>query len=112
MIRQSKKHSFIYTPTIPLPWAHLLFSENTIIKVLEKQKAQKDFPTEALNNMIFMYKTIGKLTIRKLKKEINTSGEKCLSFRNITNSRFKKVLIKLPFLEEYFAGSIVVELQA
>jgi hypothetical protein len=90
----------------------LLFSENTIIKVLEKQKAQKDFPTEALNNMIFMYKTIGKLTIRKLKKEINTSGVKCLSFRNITNSRFKKVLIKLPFLEEYFAGSIVVELLA
>ncbi len=96
---------------IPIYWSHLIFSESTIINVLNRQKENNDFPVDALNNMIVIYKTIGKLTIAKLKKEIANSGLKIFSFRNITNSTIKKLLMNLPLGEEYFAGSIVVEVR-
>lgn len=96
---------------IPIYWSHLIFSDKTIINVLNRQKTNHDFPNDALDNMIVIYKTIGKLTIAKLKKEIVNSGLKISSFRNITKSKIKKVLMNLPFGEEYFAGSIVVEVR-
>jgi hypothetical protein len=75
------------------------------------QKQNGDFPAPSLDNMKFIYTTIGKLTIRKLKKEIAASGLKLVSFENYTGSTLKKFLMKIPFMEEYFAGNIRVHLQ-
>ena len=96
---------------IPLPWGHLLLPDKIIFQILELQKQHADFPKRAINDMIILYQTIGKLSIRKLKREIKCSGLKLIKFENISNNSIKRVLVKLPILEELFAGNIQVLLK-
>jgi ubiquinone/menaquinone biosynthesis C-methylase UbiE len=101
-------HLFKY---IPMPWSHLLMPDSVIVEILKLQKKNKDFPEDALDNMINCYSTIGKLTIKKLKKEVARSGYELVSFQNYSRNKIKSVLNKLPVLEEFFAGNIQVKLK-
>ena len=96
---------------IPIPWGHLFLSQKLLLKTLERQKKEIAFPVDALSNIILVYTTIGKLTLKKLKKEINKSGFQLVSLKNYSESTIKKILIKIPGLEEYFAGNIRIHLK-
>lgn len=75
------------------------------------QRRNGDFPASALDNIIGIYRTIGRLTIAKLKNEINASGLQLVAFQNRNPRRIKRVLSKVPVLEEFFAGDICVHLR-
>lgn len=96
---------------LPIPWGHLILPNSIIYKILEFEYRNGDFPRKALENIMVLYKTIGKLTIKKLKKEIEKSTLDLIKFENYTENTIKKILIKLPLLEEFFAGNILVTLR-
>lgn len=96
---------------IPVPWIHLLLPDSIILKILKKQKQKNDFPEKAIDNMIIMYETIGKLSIRRLEKEIGESALQLVSLKNVSNHPLKKLLNRFPVLEEFFAGDIQVMLK-
>jgi len=96
---------------LPIPWGHLILPDSIIYKILELEYRNGDFPRNALENIMVLYKTIGKLTIKKLKREIEKSTLDLVKFENHTKNAIKKILIKLPVLEEFFAGNIVVTLR-
>jgi len=75
------------------------------------QYRNRDFPKRASENIIALYKTIGRLSIRKLKKEIRRSNLKLAAFENMSNHYIKRFLTKMPVLEELFAGDVCLTLE-
>jgi SAM-dependent methyltransferase len=98
------------TRYIPIPWSHVIFSDRTILEVLETERKNGDFPRPAMDNIITIYKTIGKLSLAKLRSEIRRSPLDLVRFRHTTGRRLTRELIRLPLLEEIFAGNVSVTL--
>lgn len=95
---------------IPIPWSHIFFSSKTIIEVLQIQKLRNDFPEYRCDYIIDLYRTIGKLSLHRVRKEVANSGLNLESLFNISGSRIKQFLINFPILEEIFAGGIEITL--
>jgi SAM-dependent methyltransferase len=95
---------------VPIPWAHIVLPDRIIFGIFDRQFAAGDYPPDALNNIRQLYATIGRLSLRKLQNCINGSGLRLDDLRNITRSKLKHALMKLPLGQEVFAGNIAVTL--
>jgi len=96
---------------IPIPWIHLIFPDKIILGILKLQKKNKDFPKYAIENIIDIYENAGKLSLKKLRNLIKNSDLTLVKFNNYTKSKIKKLLIKLPYVKEFFSGNISIVLK-
>lgn len=96
---------------IPFPWVHLVLTDRIILKTLKMQLEKGHRPEFAMKNIIDLYENLGKLSIRKLRCYIRSSKLQLIRFENVSNKKLKKPLLKLPILNEVFAGGIRVVLK-
>jgi len=118
---------------IHIPWCHVLFSEKTLIKVLKKLSLSEkyiEFQFPNINNPNINKNPLPKkleclgsgnlnrITLRQFKKILNKSGLKTVFFelKGIESKRplLKKLfqfLVKMPLLNEFFGGEIVIVLK-
>jgi len=96
---------------IPFPWVHLVLPDRIILKTLKMQLEKGPRPEFAMKNIIDLYEHLGKLSIRKLRCYIQSSKLQLIRFENVSNKKLKKPLLKLPILNEVFAGGIRVVLK-
>jgi len=88
---------------IPFPWTHLIFSEPTVRKTLERLqgKSQKSLLYEGLN----------KLTLADYKRIIKSTSFKSYKIYQTSSHPIKKIIKNIPIFNEYFAGSINIVLE-
>jgi len=95
---------------IPIPWAHVLFPDRVILEVLNMQRSRGDFSKAACDNIIGLYRTIGRLSLKMIRQTVARTGLQLVSLRNVSRSPVKRFLIRFRLLEEVFAGGILITL--
>lgn len=111
VIRFTNWHSY-YAHHMPtnIPWAHVLFSERTVMK--HRNKIKKD------HKSTFKEAGLNKMNYRKLDRLIKRTGLKKRYYRLVpTRSIFPKFLLPLtdnliyiPFIGKYFISMVLVKL--
>ena len=81
------------------------------MQVLKIYKETGEFPADRIDSMIVLYETIGKLSLRRVRKCTAQSGMILEALRNDSDYALKRLLTKFPILEEMFAGNIRMELR-
>jgi ubiquinone/menaquinone biosynthesis C-methylase UbiE len=94
-----------------VPWVQVLFSEDTIKRVLERYKAEGRYPQASVDARIEDFGRMNKLTLRKFRVAFERSGLEVLQFDNVSRKRWKRALTRLPVLDEMFAGQLVALLR-
>lgn len=83
---------------IPFPWTHLLFSEPTVRKTLERLQGRTQ-PTE-------LYLELNKLTMRQYRRIFAEAGLRLVELSQSSGSRLMGTLRKLPVVNEFIAGDV------
>jgi SAM-dependent methyltransferase len=96
---------------MPVPWGHLIIPDGWIFRLLDLQRDAGQITGEAYDNIAFLYRTIGKLTVPKVKDGLSGTGLELRRLENFSTSRLKRMLIPLPWLGEFFSGDIRLTLE-
>ena len=97
---------------VGIPWVHVLFGDDTLIKVYKD--AVKDFP-DAQERIDFRiskngkeyFSYINKLTVRRAKRIVSNLPQKPIYHCEVPLRPFLKIFAKLPILKELFVKMVV-----
>ncbi|MCL2562587.1 MAG: class I SAM-dependent methyltransferase [Oscillospiraceae bacterium] len=97
-----------------MPWIHLFFSEKTLIElykdaVKDRPDAQDriHFRTSERADGTAYFSYINKMTIRRFKKILKTTGLKPVYYREVPLRRPLKLFARLPVVKEMFVSMVV-----
>jgi SAM-dependent methyltransferase len=96
---------------LSVPWAHLFFSDRTVIAALEEQKRQGRWPTSYLNYKMSDFRSMGRTTRRRLRREARGVGFVIEQETSRSPRRWKDFLARLPLLDELLAGELTIMLR-
>jgi SAM-dependent methyltransferase len=94
-----------------VPWVNLLFSDRVILRALEIQRFEGRWPTNYIDQKVEDFKTMGRVTRRRFRKAAVTAGFTLLKESSETHRPVKRVLSRLPVLDELLAGEMVTALE-
>ncbi len=96
---------------IPIPWAHLVFSEQTLLNVLHYYEQRDVFPASYIREKIIDFQRMGRLTRKKFRQSAQTSGLTTIQEYSYSRNPLKNGLSRLPLFDELLAGQIFVVLK-
>jgi ubiquinone/menaquinone biosynthesis C-methylase UbiE len=88
---------------LPFPWTHLLFDEETVGRTLTRLQRRPHAPP--------IYRGLNRLSLAEYRRIAEESPFEVLSFELTTRSRLKRALHRIPVLNEYVAGGVVLRLR-
>jgi ubiquinone/menaquinone biosynthesis C-methylase UbiE len=92
---------------IGVPWVHLLFSDRTIMEVLNHLKEHGPYPPSYIEYKIEDFQAMGRNTRRKLRRAAAQSALRFVQDESRSPRRWKSMLSRLPLLEELLAGDLI-----
>jgi ubiquinone/menaquinone biosynthesis C-methylase UbiE len=96
---------------VPVPWAHVLFSDRTLLNVLAYHRERGTFPRSYLDEKIEDFQRMGRLSLRKFRRAAARSGLEPLQVEARSPRRWKDAAGRLPLLEEIAGGTAVAVLR-
>ncbi len=95
---------------VSVPWAHVFFSDRTLLNVLEHYRVRETFPRSYLDEKIEDFQRMGRLSLRKFRKAVRAAGLEPLQIEARSPRRWKDILARVPGLDEVVGGSAVAVL--
>ncbi len=95
---------------LSVPWVQLLFSDETIVAALRRQRAAGRWPESYLDYKIEDFLHMGRLTRRKLRRAARAAGFEIVEEASRSSRRLKNTVAKLPPFDELLAGELIVRL--
>ena len=96
---------------VSVPWAHVLFSDRTLLNVLEHYREQETFPRSYLDEKIEDFQRMGRLSLRKFRRAVARTTLEPLQIESRSPRRWKDTLSRVPLAEEVLGGSAVAILR-
>lgn len=96
---------------VSVPWAHVLFSDRTLLNVLEHYRAEERFPRSYLDEKIEDFQRMGRLSLRKFRRAVGRTRLEPLQIEARSPRRWKDALGRVPVLEEVVGGTAVAVLR-
>ena len=96
---------------VSVPWAHVLFSDRTLLNVLEHYREQGTFPRSYLDEKIEDFQRMGRLSLRKFRRAVAATTLQPVQIEARSPRLWKDAASRLPLLEEVLGGSAVVILR-
>ena len=96
---------------VSVPWAHVLFSDRTLLNVLEHYREQGTFPRSYLDEKIEDFQRMGRLSLRKFRRAVAGTTLEPLQIESRSPRRWKDTLGRVPLVEEVVGGSAVTILR-
>jgi ubiquinone/menaquinone biosynthesis C-methylase UbiE len=96
---------------VSVPWAHVLFSDRTLLNVLSYHRESGTFPRSYLDEKIEDFQRMGRLSLRKFRRAAARTGLEPVQVEARSPRRWKDLLNRLPVLEEIAGGTAVAVLR-
>lgn len=93
-----------------VPWVQLLFSDQTIVSALERQREEGVWPASYLDYKIADFQTMGRVSRRKLRDAAQDVGFLIEKETSRSPRPLKNVLGKMPPFTELLPGELTVKL--
>lgn len=97
--------------TVGVPWAHVFFSDKTLLNVLRHYRAEGTFPAPYLDDKIEDFQQMGRLSLRKFRRAVKRTSLIPIQIEARSPRRWKDPLGRLPLLEEVIGGTATVVLR-
>ena len=95
--------------SVGIPWAHLVFSDRTLVNVLERLRDR--YPDSYIDEKIADFQQMGRNTRRKLRRAADAAGLRILQEESWSPHRWKRAAARIPLLDELLAGRLLAVLE-